>query len=39
MNFDHMPELAWRFGYPLSLVLMALMAIAIYAVFKRKRWL
>lgn len=39
MNFDHMPELAWRFGYPLSLVLMALMAVTIYAVFKRKRWL
>jgi magnesium transporter len=39
MNFQHMPELRWRFGYPAALALMAGASLALYAVFKRKDWL
>jgi magnesium/cobalt transport protein CorA len=39
MNFDHMPELHWMFGYPLALVVMALASAALYMVFKRRGWL
>jgi len=39
MNFDHMPELHWRFGYPSALVLMLLLSVALYAMFKRQHWL
>jgi magnesium transporter len=39
MNFDHMPELGWRFGYPLALLLMALACVLLYRNFKRAGWL
>jgi magnesium transporter len=39
MNFAHMPELRWIAGYPLALLLMALMCTALYAVFKYREWL
>ena len=39
MNFKHMPELDWTFGYPLALVLMLIAAILPYWFFKWKRWL
>ena len=39
MNFDHMPELHWTFGYPMSIALMAGTAGLMYAIFKRKGWL
>ncbi|QAY72576.1 magnesium and cobalt transport protein CorA [Agromyces protaetiae] len=39
MNFDHMPELHWAFGYPFALLLMVGMGVGLYGVFKRKRWL
>ncbi|PPH15865.1 magnesium and cobalt transport protein CorA [Rathayibacter sp. AY1G1] len=39
MNFDDMPELHWRLGYPWALGLMVLFGFALYAVFKRKKWL
>jgi magnesium transporter len=39
MNFEHMPELHWTFGYPFALVLMVLSAIAPYYRFKRRGWL
>ncbi|MPZ59964.1 MAG: transporter [Propionibacteriales bacterium] len=39
MNFDHMPELHWLFGYPFALGLMALTCIALYTTFKRRNWL
>jgi magnesium transporter len=38
MNFVHMPELAWRGGYPFALALMALAMIAPLLWFKRKGW-
>ena len=39
MNFDHMPELSWRFGYPLVIALMAGICFALYAQFRRSGWL
>lgn len=39
MNFAHMPELAWDYGYPLALGLMLFSAIGTYIFFKWKRWL
>lgn len=39
MNFHDMPELNWVFGYPLSLILMVLSALACYVWFKIKGWL
>lgn len=39
MNFQHMPELKWTWGYPLSLALMLVAGVVPYLVFKYKRWL
>jgi magnesium transporter len=39
MNFDHMPELGWTFGYPLALVAMATACLLLYRTFKRAGWL
>ncbi|MCC3765925.1 magnesium/cobalt transporter CorA [Glycomyces sp. TRM65418] len=39
MNFDHMPELHWLFGYPFALVLMGMVSVTLYFVFKAKDWL
>ncbi len=38
MNFDHLPELHWKFGYPLVLCGMALVAGAMYRGFKKSGW-
>jgi magnesium transporter len=39
MNFRHMPELDWQFGYPLAFVLMLIAAVLPYFFFKWKKWL
>ena len=39
MNFDSMPELHWPLGYPMAVFLMIAMGVALYLVFKRRRWL
>src|SRR5215212_4192092 len=39
MNFDHMPELSWVFGYPFALALMLVVSLTLYAIFKRRGWL
>ena len=39
MNFDHMPELHWRFGYPLVLIVTMVVCLALYRNFKRTGWL
>jgi magnesium transporter len=39
MNFQHMPELSWRVGYPLALGMMLLASGVLYLVFKRRDWL
>ena len=39
MNFQAMPELQWRFGYPFALALMAASVVAPFWFFRRKGWL
>jgi magnesium transporter len=39
MNFDHMPETQWYYGYPFAVVLMAMVSLALYLVFKRRDWI
>ncbi|MGR8012033.1 magnesium and cobalt transport protein CorA [Streptomyces hypolithicus] len=39
MNFDHMPELRWTYGYPLTLSVMAVACLAIHRAFRRNGWL
>jgi magnesium transporter len=39
MNFAHMPELKWLYGYPLSLLTMAGLDVYLYTRFKKTRWL
>jgi len=39
MNFEHMPELSWPFGYPVALTVMLAAAVLPYWFFKRKGWL
>jgi magnesium transporter len=39
MNFEHMPELEWTFGYPLVLGVMVLICILLYRWFKKIGWL
>ncbi len=39
MNFDHMPELHWYYGYPFAIAAMALVSGVLYAAFKRRGWI
>ncbi len=39
MNFKNMPELDWKYGYPLALGMMVIAAIVPYFIFKWKKWL
>jgi magnesium transporter len=39
MNFEHMPELHWEFGYPLALLTMIVAVLALHRFFKRLGWL
>ncbi|WP_433476334.1 magnesium and cobalt transport protein CorA [Spirillospora sp. CA-142024] len=39
MNFRHMPELHWLFGYPFALVLMGIVCGVLYTAFKHRDWL
>ena len=39
MNFERMPELDWRFGYPMAIAMMLMMGLGLYTVFKRRGWL
>ncbi|MEV0601508.1 magnesium/cobalt transporter CorA [Streptomyces sp. NPDC050315] len=39
MNFEHMPELKWTFGYPACLLVMAAIEVSLYRLFKRREWL
>jgi magnesium transporter len=39
MNFTHMPELDWTFGYPFALGLMALIVAGLWVFFKKSGWL
>lgn len=39
MNFNFMPELHWKYGYPFAIFLMVLSGVAPYVYFKYKKWL
>ncbi|WP_326752089.1 magnesium and cobalt transport protein CorA [Streptomyces hirsutus] len=39
MNFDHMPELRWRYGYGMALGVMSFACLLLYRAFRRSRWL
>jgi magnesium transporter len=39
MNFDHMPELKWRYGYPAALSIIALAGSCVFYRFRRAGWL
>jgi magnesium transporter len=39
MNFDHMPELHWRVGYPLAVGLMVATSLTLYLIFSRRDWI
>jgi magnesium transporter len=39
MNFEHMPELKWRYGYAISLLFMGAVDVYLYFRFKKAKWL
>ena len=39
MNFEFMPELKWRIGYPIILLLMISITVVMLFYFRRKKWL
>lgn len=39
MNFKHMPELDWQYGYPITIILMFIAAVLPLVFFKWKKWL
>ncbi|MRK01836.1 MULTISPECIES: magnesium/cobalt transporter CorA [Aeromicrobium] len=39
MNFEHMPELSWTYGYPACLAVIGALCLYIYSRFKRSGWL
>jgi len=39
MNFEHMPELGWRYGYPMAIGIMFVLCLSLYRYFKRAGWL
>ena len=39
MNFEHMPELKWLYGYPMALVIMLVSGIAPWAYMRKRGWI
>ncbi|MGQ4385991.1 magnesium/cobalt transporter CorA [Streptomyces sp. SAS_270] len=39
MNFDNMPELHWRFGYPIVIGVISIACLVLYRGFRRNGWL
>ncbi|WP_438310630.1 magnesium and cobalt transport protein CorA [Streptomyces sp. HUAS TT3] len=39
MNFEDMPELKWAGGYPFAILLMAVVCVSLYVIFKKRDWL
>ena len=39
MNFEHMPELHWTWGYPAVLLVMFCVCFALYRTFRHNHWL
>jgi magnesium transporter len=38
MNFAHMPELGWRYGYPFAIGIMAAVAVTLALFFRSRKW-
>jgi len=38
MNFDYMPELRWKYGYPVFLLGLATLGLSMYFYMKKKKW-
>jgi magnesium transporter len=38
MNFDHMPELHWTYGYPIVMTVILVVCVILHRVFTRNRW-
>ena len=38
MNFEYMPELKWRWGYPVVMVGMTIIGISMFVFFKKREW-
>jgi magnesium transporter len=39
MNFEHMPELDWQYGYPALLAVLLAISVLLYRAFRRNGWL
>ncbi|MCZ2824224.1 MULTISPECIES: magnesium/cobalt transporter CorA [unclassified Modestobacter] len=39
MNFENMPETDWYYGYPFAVVLMFMVSLTLYVIFKRRDWI
>jgi magnesium transporter len=39
MNFEFMPELHWKYGYPMALAAMVVVCLWLYRRFKKTGWL
>jgi magnesium transporter len=39
MNFQHMPELGWRYGYGMAIGVMVVASVVLYRMFKKSGWL
>ena len=39
MNFQHMPELGWRWGYPLFWIVTIVIVAGMLFFFRKRRWL
>lgn len=39
MNFEHMPELSWTYGYPMALTFIALLCVSLFMLLRRRGWL
>lgn len=39
MNFEHMPELHWRYGYPMVMAAIAASCFTIHRALRRNGWL
>ncbi|WP_022881522.1 magnesium and cobalt transport protein CorA [Gryllotalpicola ginsengisoli] len=39
MNFSHMPELHWVWGYPFAVFLMVVLAVLLWFIFRKQNWL
>jgi magnesium transporter len=39
MNFEHMPELTWRYGYPVTLLVIAVVCSVLFVRFRKSGWI